>query len=377
MTGSRPVAANQRSLRIGGRSIDDRSACYTIAEIGHNHQGSVATCRRMFAAAKQAGADAVKLQKRDNRHLYTRAFYAKPYNGPNSYGATYGEHREALEFDAGQYRELFAYAEEIGITMFSTAFDEPSLEFLEQFEPPAYKIASGDLTNLALLSAVARTGRPVIASTGGATMEQVRRAHDVLSQETDQLCLLQCTAGYPARWDEMDLRVIDTYRRMFPSTVVGLSSHDNGIALAVAAYVLGARIIEKHFTLDRTMRGSDHAFSLEPQGLTKLCRDLHRTHVAMGDGIKRVHLSEREPIEKMAKKLVAVRDLEAGHVVGPDDIASKSPGDGLSASLRGALVGRRLKRAVKMDDDYTLEMFEEPKSRTPPRERRQLAQESP
>jgi sialic acid synthase len=374
MTGSRPSTSNERSLRIAGRTIDDRSSCYTIAEIGHNHQGSVATCRRMFASAKDAGADAVKLQKRHNRSLFTSAFYNKPYGGDQSYGATYGEHREALEFDAAQYAELFTYADEIGITLFATAFDEPSVEFLEQFDPPAYKVASGDVCNLALLREIARTGKPVIFSTGGAEIDQVRRAHDTLGSETDQLCVLQCTAGYPAAWDEMDLRVIDTYRRMFPTTVVGLSSHDNGIAMAVAAYVLGARIVEKHFTLDRTMRGSDHAFSLEPQGMGKMCRDLERLHVAMGDGAKRVHPSERAPIEKMAKKLVAARDLEAGEILCSDDIAAKSPRDGLCASKRDLLLGKRLTTALAKDADFTLDIVGEPAdSRVSLRERQPAA----
>ncbi len=171
-----------------------------IAEIGHNHQGSVRTAKRMFRAAAEAGVDAVKLQKRDNRSLYTRAFFEKPYEGQNSFGPTYGEHREALEFDASEYRELIDYADELGIAMFATAFDLHSVEFLEQFEMPAYKVASADVNNHPLLREIARTGRPVIFSTGGASIEDVRRAHEVLAQETDELCVLQCTAGYPAAW---------------------------------------------------------------------------------------------------------------------------------------------------------------------------------
>jgi N-acetylneuraminate synthase/sialic acid synthase len=348
-----------RSLEIGGMTVDDYSDCYVIAEIGHNHQGSVETAKAMFRAAADAGASAVKLQKRDNRSLYTRAFFDKPYNGDNSFGRTYGEHREALEFDEHEYAELIAYAAELGVAMFATAFDLPSIEFLEQFDLPAYKVASADVNNHLLMRELGQTGRPIIFSTGGASIEEVRRAHEVLSAETDQLCVLQCTAGYPAAWDELDLRVVDTYRRIFPSTVVGLSSHDNGIAMAVAAYVLGARMVEKHFTLDRTMRGSDHAFSLEPQGLRKMVRDLGRTRLALGAGIKRVYGSERAPIEKMSKKLVASRKLEAGCVLAVEDIALRSPGNGLAPAYLDRIVGRRLKAALEPDGDLTLDIVEE------------------
>jgi sialic acid synthase len=349
----------RRSFQIGDTTVDDESECYVIAEIGHNHQGSVKTAKAMFRAAADAGAHAVKLQKRDNRSLYTRAFFNKPYDGDNSFGRTYGEHREALEFDAHEYAELLAYASDLGVSMFATAFDLPSLEFLEQFDMPAYKVASADVNNHPLLRELGRTGRPIIFSTGGASIEEVRRAHEVLGEETDKLCVLQCTAGYPAAWDELDLRVIDTYRRIFPSTVVGLSSHDNGIAMAVAAYVLGARLIEKHFTLDRTMKGSDHAFSLEPQGLRKMVRDLSRTRFALGEGIKRVYDSERAPIEKMSKKLVASRKLEAGCVLSVEDIALRSPGNGLAPAYLDRVVGRRLKGPLEPDGDLTLDLIEE------------------
>jgi sialic acid synthase len=348
-----------RSVRLGGRVVDDGGDCYVIAEIGHNHQGSVRTAKRMFRAAADAGADAVKLQKRDNRSLYTRAFFDKPYENQNSFGATYGEHREALEFDAHEYQELIAYARELGIAMFATAFDLASVEFLEQFELPAYKVASADVNNHPLLREIARTGRPVIFSTGGASIEDVRRAHEVLAQETDELCVLQCTAGYPAAWEQLDLRVIDTYRRIFPETVVGLSSHDNGIAMAVAAYVLGARVVEKHFTLDRTMKGTDHAFSLEPAGLRKMTRDLKRTRLALGEGIKRVYDNEKAPIEKMSKKLVAARRLEAGHTLAPQDIAIRSPGDGIAPAHLDHIIGQQLNTTLNPEDDLKPEQLTE------------------
>jgi sialic acid synthase SpsE len=354
------AGSDRHRLVIDGVEIGEATDCYVIAEIGHNHQGSVEQAKALFKAAQEAGANAVKLQKRDNRGLYTREAYAKPYENENSYGTTYGEHREALEFGRSEYEELQAYCAELGITFFATAFDVASADLLAELDMPAYKVASGDLTNTPLLRHIARIGKPVIFSTGGGTMDDVRRAHDTLASENDQIAVLQCTAGYPAEWDELDLGVIGTYREEFPEAVVGFSSHDNGIAMAVAAFVLGSRIVEKHFTLNRALKGTDHVFSLEPPGLRKLVRDLRRTRVALGDGTKNVHASEVAPATKMGKKLVAARDLPAGHVLEDGDLAFKSPGDGLPPYELERVLGATLRRPLLEDETLTFELLEEP-----------------
>ena len=343
-----------RELVIEQHVINDDSDCYVIAEIGHNHQGNLDRCKELFRLARECGAHAVKLQKRDNRSLYTREMYDKPYDNENSFGPTYGAHREALEFGRDQYRELQRYARELGITFFATAFDLPSADFLAALDMPAYKIASGDLKNLPLLKHVARLGKPMIISTGGARLEDVERAYETLMPINRQIGILQCTAGYPAKFEELDIRVIATYRERFPDVVVGLSAHDNGIAMATAAYVLGSRIVEKHFTWNRAAKGTDHAFSLEPPGLRKLVRDLGRVRQALGDGVKKVYPSEEGPILKMGKKLVAARDLPTGHVLTARDIALKSPGDGLPPCLLDQIVGRTLLRPLKADETIAL-----------------------
>jgi sialic acid synthase len=343
-----------RELVIDGVVINDESDCYVIAEIGHNHQGSLERCKELFRLARECGAHAVKLQKRDNRSLYTREMYDKPYENENSFGLTYGAHREALEFGRDEYRELQRYARDVGLCFFATAFDLPSADFLAALDMPAYKIASGDLRNLPLLRHVARFGRPMIISTGGARMEDVERAYETLVPLNSRLCILQCTAGYPAKFEELDIRVITTYRDRFPDVVVGMSGHDNGIAMAPVAYVLGARVVEKHFTFNRAAKGTDHSFSLEPVGLRKLVRDLQRVRVALGDGVKKVYPSEEEPILKMSKKLVAARDLPTGHVLGPEDVALKSPGDGLPPHMLDVVIGRTLLRPLRVDDTIQL-----------------------
>jgi N-acetylneuraminate synthase/sialic acid synthase len=207
---------------------------------------------------------------------------------------------------------------------------------------------------------VAGFGKPVILSTGGALLEDVQRAYDTIMPINPQLALLQCTAGYPAAFEELDLRVITQFRERFSGAVVGYSGHDNGIAMPVAAYVLGARIVEKHFTLNRAMKGTDHAFSLEPVGLRKMVRDLERTHKALGDGTKKIYDSEKAPIIKMGKSLVVARDLPSGHVLGPNDIVMKSPGGGIPPYELDKVIGLTTLRPLYEDDFLTFDVLSKP-----------------
>lgn len=344
-----------RELSIAGRVVNDESECYLIAEIGHNHQGNVETAKELFRAAKECGAHAAKLQKRDNRSLFTREMYNKPYENENSFGTTYGEHREALEFGPKEYRELQRYAQEIGITFFATAFDFKSADFLAELEVPAFKIASGDLTNIPLLKYIASFQKPLILSTGGGMMIDVERAYDTIMPINKQLCMMQCTAGYPPAFEQLNLSVINTFREQFPDIIVGLSSHDSGIAMALAGYILGARVIEKHFTLNRAMKGTDHAFSLERSGLRRLARDLQRARIALGDGVKRTYESEKAPLFKMAKKLVMARAVPAGHVLTVDDLAIKSPNDGLPPYELDRVLGKVTVRPLAEDENISFD----------------------
>jgi N-acetylneuraminate synthase/sialic acid synthase len=343
-----------RELVVEGSRISDDGDCYVIAEIGHNHQGSIERARELVRVAKECGADAVKLQKRDNRTLYTRAMYEAPYDHENSFGPTYGEHREALELGRDEYLELRDYSRDLGITLFATAFDVPSADFLAELDMPAYKIASGDLPNTPLLRHVASLGKPIFLSTGGATMEDVERAVECVLPVNSQLCLLQCTAAYPAEVQDLNLRAITVLRERYPELVVGLSDHQDGIAMALVAYMLGARVIEKHFTISHTWKGTDHAFSLMPEGLRKLVRDLRRAPVALGDGVKRPLACEEPALRKMGKKLVAARDLETGHVLTAADVEIKSPADGgLRPYELDRLVGRTLQRSLRHEEAIT------------------------
>lgn len=293
-----------RSLQIGTRVISDADPCFVIAEIGGNHGGSVSTACDMVRIAAACGADAVKFQCRSNETLYSDALLNQAYENENSYGKTYGEHRAALELsDAGLATCAFT-AEQSNVVCFSTAFDEVSADRIVKLGMPAIKIASGGLTDLPLLRHVALTGLPVILSTGGGTLTEIDAAVNCVAAYSHKLAILHCTAAYPVRdFAELNLKCIATLRDAYPEFVVGWSGHDNGIAMSVMAYTLGARIIERHFTLNRASKGTDHSFSLEPSGLTKLCRDLKRAHVALGDGIKRYYPSEVGPISKMRRRV--------------------------------------------------------------------------
>ena len=347
-------------MTIDGRLINDDSDCYVIAEIGHNHMGDLAICKEMFKVAADCGCDAVKLQKRNNRALFTAEGYARPYDNRNSYAKTYGEHREYLEFEEAEYTELMAYAKEVGVTFFSTAFDFPSVDFLMKLDVPAFKLASGDIRSLPMLEYIAGMGKPMIVSTGAALLDDVQRAYEAIMPINPQLCIMQCTAGYPADFDELDLGVIATYAEQFPEAVPGYSGHDNGIAMPLVAYVLGARVIEKHFTLNHTWKGTDHAFSLEPIGMKKMVRDLQRARISMGDGVKKFHASETSAGIKMGKKIVAARNLPEGTVIGLDDITYKSPGDALPPYKVNKVIGRVLRVPLQTDDDLHLDMLEDP-----------------
>lgn len=329
-----------RQIEIADFIVTDDSLPFVIAEVGHNHQGKLEQALELIRAASRAGASAVKFQKRDNKFLFTSAMYNEPYNSENSFGNSYGLHRDALEFGLDEYRACIAEAQKMKITFFATAFDFMSADFLQSLDMPLYKIASGDLTNLPLLDYVAKFEKPMIISTGGSNFEMIDKAVSTIRQTHNNFAILQCTASYPADFKQLNLRVIEKLREKYPENVIGFSGHDNGIAMSTAAFTLGARIIEKHFTLNRALKGTDHAFSLEPQGLGKLVRDLRRTSEALGDGVKVIYENEKAPMRKMRKMIVAKRFLPAGTRICRDDLEFRSPGDGLGPDMLELVIGK-------------------------------------
>lgn len=322
---------------------------FIIAEIGHNHMGQVDVCKDLFREAARCGVNAVKLQKRDNRSLYTKTFFDLPYVNSNSYGATYGLHREALEFGMPEYVELKAYAESLGLIFFATPFDIKSADFLRELNIPLYKIASADLTNIPLIRHVVSMGKPVIISTGGGSWEDIDRVYGEV--DAAKTVFLHCVASYPNQAENMNLKIIPAMRARYPGlAAVGLSDHYNGIAMAEAAYVLGGTVIEKHFTLNHTWRGTDHPLSLEPQGMESLVKNIHRIKSAMGGDNKRVLTCERNAIYKMGKSIYARRNIAAGEIFTEDNICLKSPAGGLPPYVLHTLLGRSSARGILEDE---------------------------
>ena len=332
--------------------------CFVIAEIGHNHKGSVKIAKNLFLSAKNCGASAVKLQKRSNNNLYTKNFFNSIYDNKNSYGKTYGEHREFLEFSESQYLELIEYSKEIGITFFATPFDFESIAFLEKLNFPAYKIASADLINTPLQTKIAETKKPIFLSTGGGSFEDIERAYKNITKINKNLIILHCTASYPALPKDMNLNVIPELVKRYSDMVIGLSDHENGIDAASIAYMLGARVFEKHFTLDRSWKGTDHPFSLEPQGLEKMIRNLKRIPLMLGSNNKKLLECEKKPLNKMYKSIVSANDLKKSHVLSYKDLAFKSPGGGLKPYQYNLLINKKIKKDLKKDDLITLDCLE-------------------
>ena len=276
-----------KAIRLGKRLVGEGQPCFVLAEGGVNHNGDPELAEELVRIAAECYADGVKFQKRSIKDLLTRAALDRPYLKPTSLGATYGEHRVRLELDRGVWRRLRELATELGMEFSGSAWDHRSADFLLELGVPFLKTPSAVLTDLALLDHVARLGVPLIVSTGMSTQQEVDEAVDVILKHTDQLILCQCTSSYPSDFADLNLRAMDTFRRRY-DVLVGYSGHERGIAVTEAAATLGAVLVERHFTKDRTLPGPDHAASLEPIGLAKLVRDIRHIELAMGSPEKTI-----------------------------------------------------------------------------------------
>jgi N-acetylneuraminate synthase len=286
-----------KPVLIGHRSVGPNHACFIIAEIGINHNGDLAVTRKLIDAAAEAGCDAVKFQKRTVDVVYTAEELAKPRDNP--FGPTNGDLKRGLEFGQAQYQEIDRHCRDRGILWFASCWDEASVDFIEWFNPPCYKIASASLTDDGLLRHHKKKGRPIVLSTGMSTLAQVDHAVEVLGKEN--LVLLHTNSTYPSKVEELNLRVMLTLTKRY-DVPVGYSGHEVGLAPSVAAAALGACVIERHITLDRAMWGSDQAASVEPQGFTRLVRDIRAIEVSFGDGEKRIYDSEVPIMKKLRRK---------------------------------------------------------------------------
>jgi len=336
-------------FKLGSKLVGDQEPTYIIAEIGINHQGDVEIARQLITAAAEAGADAVKFQKRSIERILTKEGLEMPYENRNSFGKTYGEHKYALELSEDDYRALKQYSDEHGVDFIASGWDEESIDFLDELGVPFFKMASADLSNLPLLQHTAAKGKPMIISTGMADMSMVETAVQNISESGVPLAILQCTSTYPASFNEINLNVLSTMTQSFPDHVIGYSGHELGIAITEAAVALGAKIVERHFTLDRTMKGGDHAASLEPGGFSKLVRDIRHIEDARGSFKKDVQESEIPVYKKLAKSVVSATDIRSGDLLTAEMLTTKGPGSGISPARIKELIGKRVKHDVAAD----------------------------
>ncbi len=288
--------SERKTVKIGNKIVGDGHPCYITAEIGINHNGSLEIAKKLIDVAVACGCDAVKFQKRTVEVVYPAEELAKPRESP--FGITNGDLKRGLEFGYKEYVEIDKYCKEKGIDWFASCWDKGSVDFIEQFKPVCYKIASACLTDDGLLRYHRKFGRPIILSTGMSDMPLIEHAVEVLG--TDNLVILHCTSTYPAKPEELNLSGIQTLRERF-NVPVGYSGHEVGLWTTYAAAVLGACMIERHATLDRAMWGSDQAASVEPQGIAWLVREVRTLGVAVGDGKKRIYDSEIPIMQKLRR----------------------------------------------------------------------------
>jgi N-acetylneuraminate synthase len=288
-----------KEIKIGGIPVGDSHPCFIVAEIGINHNGDLELTKKLIDVAEAAGCSAVKFQKRTVDVVYTPDELAKPRENP--FGPTNGDLKYGLEFGHDEYEEIDRCCKEHGILWFTSCWDEGSVDFIDTFDVPCYKIASASLTDDALLRHTRRRARdrPIILSVGMSTLEQIDHAVDVLGK--DHLVITHACSTYPAYYEELNLKVIPVLRARY-GVPVGYSGHETGLASSVAAVALGACIVERHISLDRSMWGTDQAASLEPSGMTRLVRDIRLVEKSMGDGVKRVIEREVPIMKKLRRK---------------------------------------------------------------------------
>jgi N-acetylneuraminate synthase len=296
---SEAVQGKSQQVQLGAKTVGNGHPCYVIAEIGINHNGDVDLAKRLISIAVASGCDAVKFQKRTIEIVYTAEELAKPRENP--FGTTNGDLKRALEFGEEEFAEIDRYCREVKMPWFASAWDEPSVDFINRFDVPCFKIASASLTDDNLLRHTRATGKPILLSTGMSTVAEIDHAVEVLGKK--DLVLLHACSTYPAYYEELNLNAIRTLGERY-GIPVGYSGHESGLPSSVAAVALGACIVERHITTDRAMWGSDQAASLEPNGIAKLVSYIRVTERSMGDGIKRV-MEREQPILKKLRRVGA------------------------------------------------------------------------
>jgi len=333
---------DMKRIQVGpNRWIGEGEEPYIVAEIGINHNGSITLCKKMIAEAVHVGVDAVKMQKRTIEEMYTKEALDVPYNKPYAFGKTYGEHKHALEFSDEQYIELKNFTQSLGVEFLVSGFDSTGFEFIDKvINVPVHKVASPFVTDYPLLKQVAGYGKPIFLSTGMHSMEEIKASVEFIKKINDKLIVFHAVTMYPVPNDQVNLSVITTFKKEL-GTLVGYSSHDAGVVLPAAAVALGACVIEKHFTLDRTMVGPDHAASAESRGMELIKKYCTAVQQAMGKSIREINEAEKAARIKYGVSITSRRNIPKGKVISEEDIMVKCPGGGISPVNYWNLLGKK------------------------------------
>ncbi len=342
-------------LIIGNRSVGCGEAPYVIAEIGSNHNGDMCLCRQLIDSAKECGVDAVKFQSWTDTSLVCRSEYEKntSYADTKRHFGSLEEMVNAYQFTPKQHHEIAAYCSDIGIQFLSSAFSKTEIDLLESLEVPLHKVASMDINNYRLLKYIGQTGKPIVLSTGMASLGEIEKAVQLLQESgAGRIILLHCISIYPPDYRDIHLRNITMLEQAF-GLPVGFSDHSMGVSIPLAAVALGACMIEKHFTLDRDMEGWDHWISATPEEMKGIVEEGRNITQALGVSIRTVSQDELEKRKKFRRCIVAARDLPKGHKIGSDDVDFKRPGDGIHPEELSYVLGRSICRALTYDEKIT------------------------
>ena len=336
----------------------DKLEPFIIAEVGQNHQGDLEKAQEYIRVFSLAGADAIKFQTRNNKYLFSKDAYQANYSSENAFASTYGEHREKLELSSNSIKILKADCEKHGTKFMSTAFDEPSLELLMKVDVDLIKVASFDLGNLPFLNRIKEIKKPVVMSIGGGKIKEIRESVKVLNSKIKDLAILHCVSEYPCEYDRLGLENIKNLIEEYPDCIIGSSDHFNGILSGPIAYMMGARVFEKHVTLNRGWKGTDHSFALEPEGFRKFVRDIKRVKHMLPPK-KQTELGKEAVFKKLGKSLTAFQDIQTGEIFTLENLSGKIFNTTfIPVRQSHEIIGKKSKRKILKNDPIKIEDVE-------------------
>jgi len=339
---------NYDEIIIDNKKIGPKQPCYIIAEIGVNHNGKFDLAKKLIDHAIESGADAVKFQKRNLESLYRKESLDNPNSESQGFEIMLTELKK-LELSKEDYSKIVGYCKEKEITFLCTPWDIPSVDFLEQLSIPAYKIASGDMTNFPLIKHISKKGKPIIISTGMSTLEEIEKMVSFIKLQNIPFIILHANSTYPSPVESLNLNLIPLYSKKF-DVLVGFSDHETEIIGSITAASMGAVLIERHITLDKTMKGLDHLSSLEPKEFKEMVDQIRLSEKAKGTAIKKMTRGEVLQREVVAKSLICSKDIEPGEVFSETNIEAKGPEKGLSAQYYFDIIGKKSKRRIKKEE---------------------------